>query len=98
MASVSCCAVQEYAVLAVYPAIFSVPTVFSLVSPADGAADRVIDQILTEMDGMRLKKNVFVIGATNHPDVIDRAILRPGQFDRLIYIPLPDEAVSCAPF
>ena len=44
-----------------------------------GAADRVINQILTEMDGMGAKKNVFIIGATNRPDIIDSAILRPGM-------------------
>ena len=65
-------------------------------TPSGGAADRVIDQILTEMDGMSQKKNVFIIGATNRPDIIDPAILRPGRLDQLIYIPLPDEAVSCA--
>ena len=57
-----------------------------------GGADRVINQILTEMDGMNAKKNVFIIGATNRPDIIDSAILRPGRLDQLIYIPLPDEA------
>jgi len=56
-----------------------------------GASDRVINQILTEMDGMGAKKNVFIIGATNRPDIIDPAILRPGRLDQLIYIPLPDE-------
>ncbi len=56
-----------------------------------GSSDRVINQILTEMDGMNSKKNVFVIGATNRPDQIDSAILRPGRLDQLIYIPLPDE-------
>lgn len=56
-----------------------------------GAADRVINQILTEMDGVGKKKSVFIIGATNRPDVIDPAILRPGRLDQLIYIPLPDE-------
>jgi len=59
---------------------------------AGGAADRVINQVLTEMDGMGAKKNVFIIGATNRPDIIDPAILRPGRLDQLIYIPLPDEA------
>merc|ERR1712150_105654 len=58
---------------------------------AGGAGDRVINQILTEMDGMGAKKNVFIIGATNRPDIIDSAILRPGRLDQLIYIPLPDE-------
>jgi len=59
---------------------------------AGGAGDRVLNQILTEMDGMNAKKNVFVIGATNRPDQIDPALLRPGRLDQLIYIPLPDEA------
>ncbi len=44
------------------------------------------------MDGMNAKKNVFIIGATNRPDQIDSALLRPGRLDQLIYIPLPDEA------
>jgi len=61
------------------------------VGDAGGAADRVINQILTEMDGMGSKKNVFIIGATNRPDIIDPAILRPGRLDQLIYIPLPDD-------
>ncbi len=56
-----------------------------------GAGDRMLNQILTEMDGMNAKKNVFIIGATNRPDQIDSALLRPGRLDQLIYIPLPDE-------
>jgi len=62
----------------------------SSLGDAGGAADRVINQILTEMDGMGAKKNVFIIGATNRPDIIDPAVLRPGRLDQLIYIPLPD--------
>lgn len=58
----------------------------------NGAADRVLNQLLTEMDGMNAKKTVFVIGATNRPDIIDSALMRPGRLDQLIYIPLPDEA------
>merc|ERR1712110_337263 len=63
---------------------------------AGGASDRVINQILTEMDGMGAKKNVFIIGATNRPDIIDLAILRPGRLDQLIYIPLPDDGSRMA--
>jgi transitional endoplasmic reticulum ATPase len=54
------------------------------------AGDRVINQILTEIDGVGSKKSVFVIGATNRPDILDNAITRPGRLDQLIYIPLPD--------
>ncbi|WP_347130990.1 AAA family ATPase, partial [Staphylococcus capitis] len=43
------------------------------------------------MDGMNAKKTVFIIGATNRPDIIDPALLRPGRLDQLIYIPLPDD-------
>ena len=57
-----------------------------------GAGDRVINQILTEMDGIGVKKNVFIIGATNRPDILDPAIMRPGRLDQLLYIPLPDAA------
>eukprot|EP01027_Heterolobosea_sp_BB2_P027346 GEZU01042683.1.p1 GENE.GEZU01042683.1~~GEZU01042683.1.p1 ORF type:complete len:824 (-),score=392.77 GEZU01042683.1:121-2592(-) len=63
---------------------------------AGGAGDRVINQILTEMDGIGAKKNVFIIGATNRPDIIDPAVMRPGRLDQLIYIPLPDEASRVA--
>merc|ERR1711892_281978 len=63
---------------------------------AGGASDRVINQLLTEMDGMGSKKNVFIIGATNRPDIIDPAILRPGRLDQLIYIPLPDDGSRMA--
>lgn len=58
---------------------------------AGGAGDRVLNQLLTEMDGMTAKKTVFIIGATNRPDIIDPALLRPGRLDQLIYIPLPDD-------
>jgi transitional endoplasmic reticulum ATPase len=60
------------------------------VGDAGGTPDRVLNQLLTEMDGINAKKTVFVIGATNRPDIIDPAMLRPGRLDQLIYIPLPD--------
>ena len=62
----------------------------SSVGDAGGAGDRVMNQLLTEMDGMGAKKNVFIIGATNRPDIIDAALMRPGRLDQLIYIPMPD--------
>lgn len=52
--------------------------------------DRVINQLLTEIDGVGSKKNVFVVGATNRPDIIDAALMRPGRLDQLMYIPMPD--------
>ena len=55
-----------------------------------GVSERVISQLLTEMDGIESLNNVVVIAATNRPDIIDPAILRPGRFDRLIYVPAPD--------
>ncbi|TKY54525.1 Cell division control protein 48-like C [Spatholobus suberectus] len=51
--------------------------------------ERVLDQLLIELDGGEERSDVFVIGATNRPDVIDRALLRPGRFGRPLYIPLP---------
>ena len=56
-----------------------------------GVTERVISQLLTEMDGVITLENVVVIAATNRPDIVDPAILRPGRFDRLIYVPEPDE-------
>merc|ERR1711935_662273 len=52
---------------------------------ASEAGDRVINQILTEIDGVGARKNVFVIGATNRPDILDPAVIRPGRLDQLIY-------------
>ena len=56
-----------------------------------GVTARVISQLLTEMDGIVTLEDVVVIAATNRPDIVDPAILRPGRFDRLIYVPDPDE-------
>lgn len=55
-----------------------------------GASERVISQLLTELDGIESLQNVVVIAATNRPDILDPAVLRPGRFDRLIYVPAPD--------
>jgi transitional endoplasmic reticulum ATPase len=56
-----------------------------------GVTERVISQLLTEMDGVLSLEDVVIIAATNRPDLIDAAILRPGRFDRLIYVPEPDK-------
>jgi transitional endoplasmic reticulum ATPase len=67
------------------------------IAPARGAdfgnshvTERVISQMLTELDGLEVLTNVVVIAATNRPDIIDPALLRPGRFDRLLYVPPPD--------
>jgi len=62
----------------------------SSLGDAGGAGDRVMNQLLTEMDGVTAQKMVFFIGATNRPDIIDPALMRPGRLDSLIYIGLPD--------
>jgi len=54
------------------------------------AGDRIVNQILTEIDGVGSKGSVFVIAATNRPDMLDPAVMRPGRLDQLIYLPLPD--------
>jgi transitional endoplasmic reticulum ATPase len=56
-----------------------------------GVSERVISQLLTEMDGIITLEDIVVIAATNRPDMVDPAVLRPGRFDRLIYVPEPDE-------
>ena len=70
----------------------SVGTARGSSSGSSGAGDRVLNQLLTEMDGAGSKKNLFFIGATNRPDILDEALIRPGRLDQLIYIPLPDKA------
>lgn len=65
---------------------------------AGGAGDRVMNQMLAEMDGVGGKKNLFFVGATNRPDILDEALLRPGRLDQLIYIPLPDKKSRMAIF
>jgi transitional endoplasmic reticulum ATPase len=56
-----------------------------------GVTERVISQLLTEMDGIVTLEDIVVIAATNRPDIVDPAVLRPGRFDRLIYVPEPNE-------
>ncbi|XP_077465165.1 ATPase family gene 2 protein homolog A [Stigmatopora argus] len=55
-----------------------------------GAGDRVLAQLLTEMDGIEQLSDVTVLAATNRPDMIDKALMRPGRLDRIVYVPLPD--------
>ena len=56
-----------------------------------GVTDRVISQLLTEIDGIASLQDIVILAATNRPDIVDPAVLRPGRFDRLIYVPEPDE-------
>ncbi|MEM3930090.1 MAG: CDC48 family AAA ATPase [Candidatus Korarchaeum sp.] len=60
-------------------------------SSDSGVSERVVSQMLTEMDGLEELRRVVVIAATNRPDLVDPALLRPGRFDRLIYVPPPDK-------
>ncbi|MCS7136067.1 MAG: CDC48 family AAA ATPase [Nitrososphaerota archaeon] len=62
-----------------------------LLEDSSGVSHRVASQLLAEMDGIEDLNGVVVVGATNRPDMLDPAILRPGRFDRLIYVPPPDE-------
>ena len=56
-----------------------------------GTTDRVVAALLTELDGVESLRNVVVVGATNRPDLVDSALLRPGRLERLVYVPPPDE-------
>jgi transitional endoplasmic reticulum ATPase len=62
-------------------------------SSDSGVTERVVNQLLTEIDGLEEMHDVIVIAATNRPDIIDSALLRPGRFDRIILVPVPDEAM-----
>jgi cell division protease FtsH len=55
-----------------------------------GAGEQTLNQILVEMDGLEERTNVIILAATNRPDVLDPAILRPGRFDRTVHVPMPD--------
>jgi ribosome biogenesis ATPase len=55
----------------------------------NGVSERVVNQLLTEMDGLESRRSVFVIAATNRPELIDPAMLRPGRLDKKLYVPLP---------
>ncbi|XP_067881537.1 peroxisomal ATPase PEX6 [Heterodontus francisci] len=56
-----------------------------------GVMDRVVSQLLAELDGLHSTADVFVIGATNRPDLLDRALLRPGRFDKLLYVGVSED-------
>jgi len=55
-----------------------------------GVMDRIVSQLLSELDGMHDNTNVFIIAATNRPDLLDAALLRPGRFDKLVYVGIPE--------
>ncbi len=83
------------------PCILFFDEIDSLVPARGGSGDsgvtqRVVSQFLTEMDGIEELKGVVVLGATNRRDIVDPAILRPGRFDLLLELPLPDEAARLA--
>lgn len=56
------------------------------------ASSRVVNQLLTEMDGVEERKGVFLMAATNRPDMVDPAVLRPGRLDKILYVGLPEQA------
>ena len=62
----------------------------------NNSSERVVNQLLTEMDGLEDRKQIFIIAATNRPDIIDPAMLRPGRLDKLLYVPLPDHYDRCS--
>ena len=57
-----------------------------------GVSEKVLSQFLTELDGLEVSKDLVVIAATNRPDILDPALIRPGRIDRILLVPLPDEA------
>ena len=56
-----------------------------------GVTEKVLSQFLTELDGLEVMKDILVIAATNRPDILDPALIRPGRIDRILLVPLPDE-------
>ncbi len=58
--------------------------------------ERMVSQLLTELDGLEALKDIVVIGATNRLDIVDRALLRPGRFDKLLAVPMPDREARLA--
>src|SRR3546814_2145625 len=56
---------------------------------SDVCSSDLVNQLLTELDGLESRREVFIIAATNRPELIDPAMLRPGRLDKLVYVPLP---------
>src|SRR5690606_11535543 len=81
----------------VAPTVIFIDEIDSLVPVRGGGlgepavTERVVNTILSEMDGLEELQGVVVIGATNRPNLVDPALLRPGRFDELVYVPVPDE-------
>jgi len=73
------------------PAIIFIDEIETFAPARGGGASEIVGQLLTEMDGLKELKGVMVIAATNKPSMLDPAILRPGRFDKIFYIPPPDE-------
>ena len=78
------------------PSIIFFDEIDSLAPKRGGGGDnnvteRVVNQLLTEIDGLQALTNTVIIGATNRPDMLDPALLRPGRFDRIVHVPVPDE-------
>ncbi|EAN34396.2 ATPase family associated with various cellular activities (AAA) family protein [Theileria parva strain Muguga] len=68
-----------------------VDSLCSIRNDSNQVYERIVNQLLTEMDGIQNREYVYIIAATNRPDIIDPAILRPGRLEKLFYVPLPDE-------
>lgn len=58
----------------------------------NNSGTRIVNQLLTEMDGVEERKGVYILAATNRPDIIDPAILRPGRLDTILYVGLPEQS------
>ncbi len=86
------------------PCIIFIDEIDSIAGVRDGGrgdsfvTERIVDTLLTELDGLQEMKSVVVLAATNRPDMIDPALLRPGRFDKIIEIPMPDDETRKAIF
>ncbi len=86
------------------PCIIFIDEIDAIAPTRDGGngdsfvTERIVDTLLTELDGLSEMKNVVVLAATNRPDMIDPALLRPGRFDKIIEIPMPDDETRKAIF